>query len=285
MATAKILALIMIIATMLGAGLQVDRQRLIETLRQYGLLGRALLANFVLLPAFAYFVVRAFHVNDDVSTGILLMAMAPGVPFLVNSAGRKEGGSLAFALTIAFLFSALSVVTIPITAGLLLPTNELSRTPGDRFLTTLVAFQLVPLVVGALIAPRLSPAILEKSVKALQLIFLAAAVVLVILVFPKVIASVSAVYGFGQLAVIVLVGLFAVAVGWLLGGPDRAYQRTLAIATLLRNIGLCVLIGTSQFADTLVVPTVIAYFVVTFCLSIPIRIYLQRTSALAAPGA
>ena len=282
MTTAKILALIMIVGTMFSSGLQLDRQQLVKTLRQYGLLGRALLANFVLLPAFAYLVVRAFHVNEDVATGILLMSMAPGVPFLVNAGGRKQGGSLAFALTITFFFAALSVVTIPITVGLLLPADELSHSPGDHFLMTLVVFQLLPLIAGALVAPRLSGTAVEKFVKALNLIFIAAAVVLVVLLFAKVVASVTAVFGFGQIAIIALVGLFAAAAGWLLGGPDRAYRRTLSIATLLRNIGLCVLIGTSQYPNSLVVPTVIAYFVITFCLSIPIRIYLQRTSALAA---
>jgi hypothetical protein len=51
----------------------------------------------------------------------------------------------------------------------------------------------------------------------------------------------------------------------------------------MRYIGLCTLIGTGEtFAGTLVVPTIIAYFVVTFVLSIPIRIFLQRSTAKAA---
>jgi hypothetical protein len=37
------------------------------------------------------------------------------------------------------------------------------------------------------------------------------------------------------------------------------------------------LIGSESFAQTLVLPTFIAYFVVTFALSIPIRLYYQKT--------
>ena len=175
----------MIIATMLSAGLQVNRERLAETFRQYGLLGRALLANFVLLPGVAYVLVRVFHVQGPVATGILLMAMAPGVPFLVNSAGRKQGGSLAFALEIAFVFSALSVITIPITASLLLPPEALTRVPAAKFLTTLLVFQLVPLVVGALIEPRLKPDVVTKAIKVLHIVFLVAVVGLLVLLFPR----------------------------------------------------------------------------------------------------
>jgi bile acid:Na+ symporter, BASS family len=280
MATAKIFALVMIVTTMFSAGLQVNLQEVGTILRRYGILLKALLANFVLVPLFAWLLLRAFHVQEDVSIGILLMAMSPGVPFLVNSAGRKQGGSLSFVLVIAFLFSALSVVTIPITAALLFPHDI--TVPAVKFLTTLVGFQLVPLVVGAVIGPRLSEKVADATIRILHLVFLAATLALVVVLGPKLVSSVTSVYGFGQLAIIAAIGLFALAAGWLLGGPDRAYRRTLSIGTLMRNIGLCALIGTSDFADTLVVPAVISYFAITFVLSLPVRMYYQRTSAAVA---
>jgi BASS family bile acid:Na+ symporter len=281
------LALVMIVSTMLGAGLQADRERLLETLRNVPLLLKALAANFVLVPLFAWALVRGLHVDSDVSIGILLMAMAPGVPFLVNSAGRKQGGSLAFALEIAFLFSALSVVTIPLTAQLMFPPDVLAGVPAAHFLTTLVLFQLIPLVIGALVAPRLAPAAADRIVNVLHLIFLAAVAVLAVLLISKLIESVGSVYGFGHLLIIAAAGLFSLAAGWLLGGPDRQYRRTLSVATLMRNIGLCALIGTSEFKGTLVVPTILTYFFVTFVLSLPVRVYYKRTrdSAEAASRA
>jgi hypothetical protein len=209
------------------------------------------------------------------------MSMAPGVPFLANAAGRSGGGSLSFALTITFCFAALSVITIPLTILLIsavLPSAPVLHVPGTKFLTTLVLFQLVPLVLGALLAPRLEPPIAEKLVKLLHLAFLAAALVLVVVIFPRLIGSVSAVYGFGHLLIIAAIGVFSLAVGWLLGGPDRQYRRTLSISTDLRNIGLCALIGTSaEFAGTLVLPTIFSYFIVTFVLSLPVRVYFKRT--------
>jgi bile acid:Na+ symporter, BASS family len=279
----KALGLVMIVTTTLGAGLQIRISSLKAVLSNYGLLGKALLANFVLLPAFALLLTRVFSVQSDVAVGILLMAMAPGVPFLVNSAARKQGGSLAFALAIAFVFSALSIVTIPITAELLLPAGALATVPVKNFLVTLVLFQLVPLIVGALLSTRLSAQVIEKTVKVLHLAFAAAALVFIVMLFPKVVAAVGAVQGFGQLAIIAAIGVFAAGIGWLCGGPDREYRRTLSIATLLRNIGLCTLIGNDSFADTLVLPTIIAYFVVTFALSIPIRLYYQKNLPTTAP--
>ncbi len=281
MAIVKILALIMIVSTMIGAGLQVDRQRLVETLRQYSLLGRAFLTNFVLVPLVAILLVRFFHVESGVAIGIVLMSMAPGVPFLINFGGRAAGGSLSFAITIAFCFTALSVVTIPLTIALIsviIPSAPVPPIPAAKFLTTLVVFQLIPLILGALIGPRLVPLTVEKLVKALHLLFLVAGLALVVLVFKTIADSVSSVYGHGNLFIIALIGVVSILLGWLLGGPDDQYRRTLSLATLMRNIGLCALIGTqSIFEGTLVLPTIFAYFVITFALSLPVRVYFKRT--------
>jgi predicted Na+-dependent transporter len=102
--------------------------------------------------------------------------------------------------------------------------------------------------------------------------------------FPKIISSIASVYGVGHLLEIAAVGLFSAAAGWILGGPERSYRRTLSIATLMRNIGLCALIGESRFGASLVVPTVIAYTLITFALSLPFRVFYQRTAKAAVPA-
>jgi bile acid:Na+ symporter, BASS family len=277
------LALVMILATMFGAGLQVDREHLAATLRKYGLLSRALLANFILVPVFAIVLVRAFHVDAGFAIGLVLMAMAPGVPFLANSAGRDGGGSLSFALTIAFCFAALSVITIPATISLALPSGEAAHVPIAKFLTTLVLFQLAPLFAGALLGPRLAVPVMEKLAKISHYIFLGATVAFLIVLFPTLVGSVSRVYGNGHIYIIAAVCVFSLLAGWLLGGPDERYRRTLSIATLIRNVGLCLLIGTDPaFAHTLVVPTILTYLLVSFALSVPVRVMFRRTKSRVA---
>jgi len=247
------------------------------------LLGRALLVNFVVVPLLAFGLLRAFNVNAAVSIGIMLMAMAPGVPFLVTAAGRDQGGSLAFTLEIALLFSALSVVTLPLTAALLLPPEILTRLPVLKVIGPLVVVQLLPVIAAIAFAPRLKPETAKKAGQLLHIVFLAAATILVILLAPKIGASIAAVYGFGNLLVIAAIGVLAAAAGWLCAGRDRQFRRTLSVASLLRNVGMCMLIGTAAFpADSLVVPSIIAYFVVPFAISIPLRMYYKRTSAADA---
>jgi BASS family bile acid:Na+ symporter len=279
----KGLALVMIVSTMFGAGLQVNVQRLREALRDVAGLLKALLVNVVLVPAFAFALVTAFHVDEDVAIGILLMAMAPGVPFLVNAAGRKQGGSHAIAIRSTIIFSAITVITLPLTAPLLLPTDVAVKLPVQQIVVPLILFQLLPIVAGMLLAPRLKPELIERLVRVLHLAFIAAALVVVVLIFPKVASSVADVYGFGHLAIIAAIGIFSLVAGWLIGGT-REYRRTLSIATLLRNVGTCAMLATTNFPDTLVAAAVMAYFVVTFVLSIFVRVYYQRTASDAAPA-
>lgn len=279
MTLVKILALVMVVSVMLGAGLQLDPAHLGETLRNYRLMTRALIANFIIVPAIAVFAVRYFQVEPAVAIGIVLMSIAPGVPFLVNFAGRKSGGSLSLALTISFCFSALSVVTIPLTVALLdeiFVKAPVPKLPISQFLTTLVGFQLIPLLLGAVLSPRLPRRTRALMGRLLSLLFAVAALALIILIFPRLVSSVSSVAGSGHLVMIAALGLISIAVGWLFGGSDVRYRRTLALATLMRNVGLCALLGASIDAP-LVLPTVFTYLIVTFVLSLPLRLYFART--------
>ncbi len=124
MSPEKIVVIILLVSLMLQTGLQVDRANLMTALKDWSLLSRAFLANFILIPIFGVIIVRLFHLSDDIATGILLMAIAPGVPFAVRSAGRKSGGSLSFALCLAFFMPAISIITVPITASLVFPAGS-----------------------------------------------------------------------------------------------------------------------------------------------------------------
>jgi predicted Na+-dependent transporter len=278
-----ILTVVMTISLMLRAGLELDRQVFAQTLSRYGLLARALLANFVLVPLFAFLLVSVFRVDAYGSTGILLMSMAPGVPFLINTAGQKQGGSFSFALAVSFIFTALSVVTIPITAQLLLPAGlGIARLPVEKVFTSLLAFQLVPLVLGSVFSSRLQPAVTRKLLKLLTLVFAIAATCLMVLIVPTIFAQFSSVSGFGRIAIIVAIAAFSLIVGYVLGGSVREYRRTLSVATTMRNVGLCALIGGESFGDTLVIPTILVYFAIASLLSWPVRKYYQRTTPQAA---
>jgi len=277
MGTEKLVAIVMLVSLTFSAGLQVKRSHLIAVLKDYGLLGRALLANFVLVPIFGVLLVRAFELNTYVATGVLLMAIAPGAPFVLIST-RKKGESLGFAVSLAFLMPALSILMVPLTATLVLPASDAARVPALQLAMTLVLFQLVPLLVGILISDRAST-LAPKFGRPALLVFWASVVALLVLLAPRLGKDVATVYGSHGMWAILCIVILSIATGWLLGGPDREFRRTLGNATELRNIGLCALVATANFPGTEVATAVLTYFLIQFLFSTFVGIYYTRTAA------
>jgi len=270
----------MLVALTFGVGLQVNRDHLMAVLHDYSLLGRALLANFVIVPILGVLFVRFFHVNTYVATGILLMAIAPGALFVILST-RKKGESLGFAVSLAFIMPALSVITVPLSSHLVLPADEAVRLPIMQFTITLVVFQLVPLLAGAILADRV-PTIAPKLGRPITLVFLASLVVLVVLLGPRLARDVASVYGSNGIWAMLCIVILSLVTGWLLGGPNPELRRTLGTATTLRKVGLATLVATSSFLDTEVTATVLTYFLVQFITSTLVGVYYTRTATATA---
>lgn len=281
MSPQKIVAIVMLVSLMLGAGLEVNREQLLAALRNAGLLVRAVLANFIIVPLLGIALVRMLNVGGDVAIGILLMAIAPGVPFLVKAAGEKAGGSLAFAAALAFIMPALSIITIPLTARFVLPADAQAHVPAMQLVLTLVVFQLVPLLIGMLVADR-APALAAKLQRPFTLTFVLTLLVLLVLLGRHLIEAIASVYGSHGMIAMIIISVVAVIVGWLVGGPEVEYRRTLGIATALRNIGTCAVIATASFPDTAVGGTVLTYLLIQVVVTTIFRLYFHRSAVAAA---
>ena len=200
------------------------------------------------------------------------MAIAPGVPFVVLSGGRRKGGSLGFAVALAMIMQALAIVTVPITAWLIFPVNV--HVPVGNLIGTLALVQLVPLLIGMFLAER-APASALRLRRPLLLVMIASIIALLVFLAPTVEKSVASVYGsngmFAMLALVVL----SIATGWVLGGPERAYRRTLGVATALRNVALAVLVATAGFPGTDVAAAVVTYFVIQIVVATIVGAYFS----------
>jgi bile acid:Na+ symporter, BASS family len=280
MSPEKLLASIMLVSLTLGAGLQVDRERLKAILKNVGLLGRALLANFVIVPILGVLIARLFALRPPIATGFLLMAIAPGVPFVLASV-RKRGGRLGLAVELAVFLPLLSLITVPITAAWVLPAAAQTHLPLGRFVATLLLFQILPLLVGIAIAGRL-PDLAARLARPAQILFFLSAIALLVVLFPAIVHDVASVYGSrGMWAALCLV-LLSFGTGWLFGSPEREDRRVLAIGTALRNIGLAAVIAASSFKDPQVAATVIVYFIIQFIITTAAGAYFTRTAKGAA---
>lgn len=278
MSPEKLVAVVVLVALTFGAGMQVERDHLVALLKNVGLLGRALLANFIIVPILGVLLAKAFSLADhseQVATGFLLMAIAPGVPFVLSSV-RKRGGRLSLAVELAIFLPLLSILTVPITAAWVLPAGAEARLPVAQFATTLVLFQLAPLLIGIFVGERF-PAAVPRLARPVQLVFFGALLVLVVMLAPKLVQGVESVYGSNGMWAMLCLVLLSLAVGWALGGPAREDRRVLGIGTALRNIGLCAVIATASFGPA-VVAAVLTYFLVQAVVTTIFGIYFTRTA-------
>ena len=226
----------MLVSLTFGAGLQVDRDHLKAVLRNVGLLGRALLANFIIVPLLGVLLAKLFRLPPQVATGFLLMAIAPGVPFVLASV-RKRGGRLGFAVALAFLLPLISIVTVPVTAALVMPTAAEARAADGAVRADAGALPAAAAAWPGSPSVRSLPRFgADGSGRPLQIVFFASALALVALLAPTLARGVASVYGSNGMWAMLCLVLLSIGTGWLLGAPRqrgsaRAWQSGRRCAT------------------------------------------------------
>jgi bile acid:Na+ symporter, BASS family len=257
----QVLAIVLLVSLMFNAGLQVNPSKFVSILRAYRIILRALVANFIIVPLGAFLIVTVLRLDDLVATGMLLMAIAPGVPFVILAGGRAKGGSHDLAVALAVILPLLSFLTIPITAQFILPTEVRAEVPESQ-LFGLLTFQIVPLLLGtaaAAIAPRAA----EKLTVPIGRLTMVSLLALFAALVPAIVRSLFGVIGTRGILAAIAIDVFSLAVGSVFGGRQPSERFTFAIGTALRNPGLAMLIAT-RLPETVVPASVTVYFLVQF---------------------
>jgi bile acid:Na+ symporter, BASS family len=280
----KIVVAVFLVAFMFQAGLGCDYRDLLAALKNANCMVRVVLANFIIVPIIGVIAVRVFALDDFVAVGILMMAISPGVPFLPMVAGAKHGGDQGLATALTGLLPILAIVTVPITAPLVLPVDALAHIKLGSFIINLLLLQLLPLILGLFIRAR-TPDRAPALIRFFMLIALAAIILLLFVIVPKMGNAFVAVYGSrGLIATLLLVVLSAVT-GWLLGGSEVHYRNTMTLATVMRNFGLALLVTGQNFPDTVASAVVLTYFVIQFIFANLLGTFFKRQLSQAASRA
>ena len=145
--TLRVLAIVFLTTAMFGLGFEATRREIVQALSDRRFVGRALLANLVVLPALGVAVALLAPVAREVKLGIALLALAPGAPFGIQFM-RMVKGSEAVAITIVNDGLVESDETIQVTlsnpSNATLGTNTVhTYTINDNDAYPTVAFDLV----------------------------------------------------------------------------------------------------------------------------------------------
>jgi BASS family bile acid:Na+ symporter len=236
-----------LVSTMLAIGLTVTWTEILTAVRGRHLMGRILLANLVLIPIVGYLLILIFPLSPGIKLGIALLALAPGGLTAIQFTDKVKG-SLAFAAAVAFILTLLSIAVTPILIKILLPLETGLNLPFMRIILFALLYLLLPLVVGFGIRNGS-----EKTAKGLGKIMLIVSnisfVATILLTSALKKEAMGSVGKTGLLAMLAFI-IFSMVIGWWMGGPEKGNRRVLAIATSMRNAGLCLLVAMRMFPES-----------------------------------
>ena len=252
----NILSYLFVVVYMLSVPLETTRGEIIGTLGHWNLMGRALLANFVIIPILGIVITQFLVLPSDVRIGFLLLGFAPG-GLLALQFARISKGNRVFAVALLSVFCSLAILVTPLFVYLFFPREGAGRLPFGWLTMMLLLLTVVPLIVGRALqrlipqhAPKLGLWLGRLSI----VIFIAATVMAGRYKTPAI-----KFMGANGIAAIVLLILGSWVVGWLLGGPEIRNRKVLAISSSIRNVGVCLPIASNYFAGTDVTVPVVAF--------------------------
>jgi BASS family bile acid:Na+ symporter len=244
----RILFYLFIITSMLGVGLKVRGDEVLSALKSKGLMVRALLTNFVLIPAFGILCARIIPMKPELAMTLVILACAPGglsaLQFLTKA---KDKESLSFVGGIVIVLSLLAIFISPAMMALALPREMSLTTPYTQAFLFLLVFLLAPLLLGVFVHQK-ARTIAPKLAKIISLIGTLAFVVVIVMTLSMTKQAKVTIGKWGILGMLLFI-LFAMLVGWLMGGPRKETRPLLATASSMRFVALGLAIAVRSFPE------------------------------------
>jgi BASS family bile acid:Na+ symporter len=259
----KILVPVTLIVMMIAIGLGVSLSELAAAARNWRLVVKVMLANYVCVPLITVGLLISFHPPDPtVPVGFLILAVCPGAPF-APSCTRLAKGNVAASVGQMVMLAAWSAIVAPILLYLAMPVlsaNGKLRIDAAKIIVTLLVTQLAPLCIG-LAVRNLLPRVAGKLLKPTNLLNLILNLTTLTLILVEDFPLLSAVRWQAYLGMAALLAA-SLAIGWLLGGPGSENRRAVMLTTALRNVGVGLVIVTGSFPGTAAVTAVVVYGIV-----------------------
>jgi BASS family bile acid:Na+ symporter len=273
--SARLAIFTFVVASMLSVGLGLSLSQIRDSLRSTRLIVAALVANFVLVPMFAYIITKVIALTPPLAVGILLLGTGAGAPFLPKLAEFAKG-NLAFAVGLMVLLMVVTIVYMPVVLPILLPTAHVGAWSISKPLITVM---LIPLTLGLLVrtgkeafARQLEPYLRHAST-----IVLVLAIILVLAAnYHKAVRTI----GWNAIFAGALLLLLSLACGVALGGPSTDIRSVFALATAQRDISAALVVAVENFPDSDVVVMLIVVALLGVCVQIPIAVAVGRRASL-----
>jgi BASS family bile acid:Na+ symporter len=271
------LARVTVFTLMLMNGATIPVRSLFSMQGNTALMLRSIIAAIVLVPGAVLVILLCFNLPIEVTTGMALLAAAPGAP-LITQRSRIVAGNTSLAANLQLKLVLAAVLVTPLTLTLfkaLLPLlPELASSPTS-VAWEIAAVSLMPVCLGLLIQQYL-PNTAERLGRPLhivaQLLFLLLAA-LITWSAVKMTIQLGAVVALA----IVLMAATALVLGHAISAGNPPNQRaSVATACMARNMGLAVIIASADGIQGRLLPTFMAFMLLGMLAAVPYAAWMHR---------
>jgi BASS family bile acid:Na+ symporter len=274
---AVVLALqVSILMTVFGFGLRTTVSDVMDLVRRPSLIGRSLVAMFVIMPIVAVALAQAFELRPSVKIALVALAISP-IPPLLPGREQKAGGHASYALGLMMIAAVLSIAIVPAEVDMVgrYFMRPFAVSPWAIAGIALKA-AVLPLLAGMLLRAVL-PGVAARITKPVEII----ATVLLVAGFLALLAgtfrAVLSLVGNGSIVAMAAFVVIGLAVGHALGGPSAEHRLVLALSTATRHPAIALAIATANFPDEPYLgATIILYLLVSLLIGIPYQMWQKR---------
>jgi BASS family bile acid:Na+ symporter len=268
----QVSALVFVVSSMLAMGLSLTVPQVIEPLKNVRLVLLALVVNFVAVPLVVWGIQAVMDLDQDIYTGLVLMATAAGAPFLPKLAQTAKG-NIAFSVGLMVMLMVVTVVYMPIVMPLFLEGVDVNAWDIAK---SLIFLMLLPLAIGLVVKARWS-----DTADGLQpLMSQASSIAILLLLVGGIIlqwSSIVSLIGTGGIFAIVIFILISLVLGYAVGGSDPGTRSVMGLGTAQRNLSAALVVAAQNFSDSPnVVVTVIVAGLVGLAMLLPIGAELGK---------
>lgn len=264
-----------ILATVFGFGLKATVADLTYLLRRPGLLARSLLAMFVIMPLLVVAMVRLLPFPTNVEIVLVALAISP-VPPLLPRREVKAGGLAPYGLGLMVVLATVSIVAVPLMVEIL--GRYFGRplgVPPAKIAGILLRAALLPLAAGVIVH-AVAPAVAERLAVIARWVARILLPLAVVILLAGSLSSIWEVMAPGTLLAIAIFVVAGLAIGHVLGGPDRDHSVVLALSTACRHPAIALTLAATNFPEQRFIGTMLLYLLLNAVLGVPYILWQKR---------
>ena len=277
---AVVLALqVSILTTVFGFGLRTTVSDVMYLVRRPSLLGRSLVAMFVIMPIIAVALAGAFELRSSVKIALVALAISP-IPPVLPGREQKAGGHESYALGLMMIAAVLSIAIVPAEVDMVgrYLMRPFAMSPWAIAGIALKA-AVLPLLAGMLLRALL-PDVAARIAKPVEIGATVLLVAGVLVLIAGTFRAVLSLIGNGSIVAMAAFIVIGLAIGHGLGGPSAEHRLVLALSTASRHPAIALAIAKANFPDEPQLgATIILYLLVGLLIGIPYQIWQKRRIA------